>query len=320
MRTRRKAGIIGIAGVVMLLICAVISAAAYEDGPFSPANRFITELGYYNHGYFVLSPAFIFNMGMILSGLLLCIFSVMYGIRRGTPPDTAAGFFGVTTGILLSAQGLVTLNYSKYHLLISGAFFASVFLMCLFNVISQVRYSDSSITALIFSFLAGAASVLSSVYIFIGGLNTTFQAGAAYADRADIMPCAIMQWGVYVMLLLLFLVQSTSILAGAEEAEDDVEDDYSLAGYEPKANYMPKADYRRPVEFEPEAGELETDEPEANYESTEHYRSEADYTPADDYGPEADYTPTEDDGPEEQRMPSQPRGHKLWGSGRDIEL
>lgn len=232
----RKAGIIGVAGIVILLICAVISAAMYENGAFTPENRFITELGYYVRGYFAASPALIFNAGMIVSGLLLCIFAVMYGIRKNTPLDTAASFFCIVTGILLAAQGLVTLNYAKYHLFIEGAFFAAVFLMCLFTVISQVRSANSSIAALIFAFLAGAASALSSIYIFIGGLNKTFITGASYADRAAVMPCAIVQWGVYVMFLLLLLVQSSSMLADAGEPEDEFESDDE---YEPEDGFKP---------------------------------------------------------------------------------
>ncbi len=312
MGSSRKAGIFGVAGVVVLLICAVIGAAAYEGGPFSPANRFLTELGYYEHGYFVLSPAFIFNIGMVLSGLLLCIFAVMHGIRKNTPLDTVAGFFGIMAGILISVQGLVTLNYSKTHLFISGVLFAAVFFMCLFTVIAQVRYSDSSITVLVFAFFAGAAGAFSSVYIFAGGLNKTLQTGAAYAQRADVLPSAILQWGVYVMLLLLFLVQSTSMLAGEGEPEDDFEDDYELADYKPGGSPIHEA-INKPAEFEPIA-----DEDEFELEATEHadnYGLETNYKPADDYKPEADYTP-EDYKPEAKRH----YGRKRWGSGRDIEL
>lgn len=319
MGSSRKAGIFGIAGVVVLLICAVIGAAAYEGGPFSPANRFLTELGYYERGYFVMSPAFIFNIGMIISGLLLCVFAVMHGIRKDTPLDTASGFFGIVAGILISLQGVITLNYSKTHLLLSGVFFAAVFLMCLFTVIAQVRYSDSSITALVFAFIAGAAGAFSSVLIFTGGLNKIFQAGAAYEQRADVLPGAIIQWAVYVMLLLLYLVQSTSTLAGEYEPEDDSEDDYGLTDYKPRDNSMPKTDLRR-AQFKEAEEPIEEPEPEDSgleddYEPEYDYRPEADHTPEYDYKPDIDYTP-QDYMPEPKRT----RGRKRWGTGRDIEL
>jgi hypothetical membrane protein len=220
MNARRTAGITGIAGVLVLLICAAVSAVTFEDGAFSPANRFISELGLYYHGYFTVSPALLFNTGMVASGLLLCVFAVSRGIYRDMPLDTAAGFFGILTGVSLIAQGLVTLNYMEYHLIISAIFFASVFLMCVFTVISQIRLRGSSLAVLIIAFLAGAAGALCSVYILSGGLEGRLGAGASYAQRADVMPCAILQWAVYALLVLLFLVEAVILLASRREAED----------------------------------------------------------------------------------------------------
>jgi hypothetical protein len=160
---------------------------------------------------------------MALSGLALVIFSVLQGIQRATGPDSAAGFFGILAGVSLAAQGVITINYSKYHLLISAVFFASVFLMCLFTVIAEIRSARFSIAVLIPAFLAGAAAALSSVYILMGGLDKTFGTGASYATRADVMPCALLQWGVYVMFALTVVIQSGKLLSGGFDAEDEFE-------------------------------------------------------------------------------------------------
>jgi hypothetical membrane protein len=220
MNSGRKAGIFGIGGIAVLLICAVISAVSFEDGAFDFANRFISELGLYYHGYFVASPALVFNIGLIISGLALVAFAVLQGIQRATAVDAAAGFFGILSGVSLAAQGVVTLNYSTYHILISGAFFASVFIMCLLTVIAQIRSQRYSIAVLIPSFLAGAAAALSAVYIFTGGLDKTFGAGVSYASRAAVMPCAILQWGVYVMFALTIIIESGMLLSGSYEQEE----------------------------------------------------------------------------------------------------
>lgn len=227
MNSGRKAGIFGIAAIAVLLICAVISAVSFEDDAFDFANRFFSELGLYYHGYFVASPALVFNIGMLISGLALVVFAVLQGIQRATSVDAAAGFFGILSGVSLAAQGVVTLNYSTYHILISGVFFASVFIMCLFTVIAEIRSARFSIAVLIPAFLAGAAAALSAVYIFTGGLDKTFGAGVTYASRAAILPCALLQWGVYAMLILLLLIQSGKLLSGRYEEQDEFEPEVS---------------------------------------------------------------------------------------------
>lgn len=240
MGAKRRAGLFGIVGIIVFLICAVISAAAFEDGAFSPINRFISELGVYIHGYFIMSPALIYNIGLIIAGILFCVFAVMHGIQKRTALDVAAGFFGILAGVLIAAQGLITLNYTAYHLMILAAFFASVFLMCVFTVIAQVRSREgSSLAVLIIAFIAGAAAAISSVYILTGGLDKTFGAGASPVARPDIMPCAILQWGVYALLLLLFFVQSASMFTGDYEDEEYEDDEYEEDEYE-EDEYKPE--------------------------------------------------------------------------------
>lgn len=219
MKQRRAAGIFGLAGVIIFAAGAVISILTFERGIYSPANCFVTELGLYTGGFMTASSALVFNIGLILSGVLLGLFMFIYGFSNEAPLHTAVSFFGVLSGILMAAQGLFSLNFYTYHYILASAFFVSLVIMCVLYIIAKKfsgnRLSMSAQT--IASFLTGAAAALSAGYMITGGMAQVFEEDALGIGRVNLIPFAVIGWAAYAMFLFFIAAYSIRILFEKEK-------------------------------------------------------------------------------------------------------
>lgn len=211
---KSRSGIFGILAAAIFFAAAAVSAAAFEDGVFSPFNCFVTELGAYTREYMAVSPALVFNAGMTASGLLLCIFMIMYGIRKNSPLYTATSFMGVLCGMIMAAQGVFTLNFPDFHHILTGALSASIFAACLLHIISEIRSSSQSsgLAGCIAAFFAGAASVVFFAFTITGGVGSVLAEDLSGAARRYFMPFAVVQWASYVLLFIFISIVSVKTL------------------------------------------------------------------------------------------------------------
>ncbi len=212
MKQKRIAGALGLAGAVIFAAAAVTSIPMFERGAYSPFNCFVSELGAYTGASITFSSALVFNIGLMLSGVLFGVFMVMSGLRGETVLDTALSFFGVLTGILMAAQGLISLNFYTYHYFIASAFFVSLFIMCALYIVSNMvlRNRWSKPVPTIAAFLAGAAAALSAGYMITGGLTQVFEQDASGIGRLSFIPFAAVGWAAFT----LFVVFIAAVSAG----------------------------------------------------------------------------------------------------------
>ena len=216
---KKIAGILGLAGTFILIVAIIISITSFEDGVYSLTNCFVAELGLYGSGYFTISSALIFNLGLIISGLLFAVFFVMHVLKDETLIHTAFGFFGALTGVLMAAQGVFSLNYPQYHYIVTAAFFITGFITCALYIFMQMRSRDRSSLGFanaIVAFFAGAASVVFAGYTLAGGMMQVFEENMV-AARPSVLPFAIVEWAAYLFIVVFLTILAVDLLFFSEQ-------------------------------------------------------------------------------------------------------
>jgi hypothetical membrane protein len=226
-KTKVFAGITGIFATVVFFGSVIASAVTFKDGIYSPASCFVTELGLYTKGDMISAP--LFNAGLIAAGLALCVFMIKYTIKKERGIFIAAGFFGVLSGVFLSAQGIFCLNYS-YHGFVLCAFLVSVFITYVLLIIAWMLY-ERKLPGFIYSFtafLAGAATILYGWFNISGGMAEIFREDSMGVGRLAFIPFALIGWAAYALFFLLIaLLASNTLLesrAGIKSTAKDVRD------------------------------------------------------------------------------------------------
>lgn len=222
-RTKFTAGISGILSVLIFGIATAVSIVRFSGGVYSPLNCFVTELGFYtkNPG----SSVSVFNAGLIVSGLILCVFMILLGVHKSNSIYTAASFFGVLSGAFLSAQGIFTLNY-KYHYFILIDFLASVFITCVLFIIAEMLLEKKRGRVLrnIITFFAGITSILFCGFVFTNGLAEVFYEDSMGVGRFKFIPFAAIGWAAYILFFLFILIISIELFSGVKASFRNVPD------------------------------------------------------------------------------------------------
>jgi len=193
-------GIIGIAATAVFLVFAIISIAGSKS--FSLLNGFVAELGKYPAGYLASAQQLTFNIGLVVSGLLLSVFMIGYGILKGTPMFVATSFFGVLTGVLIAAQGVITLNVASVHYLFTFMLFVSAFITSALFITSSLladRLEKISLASVLVAFAAGVVSIIFAVFVQIGNMPRILS--VPFERRVAVIPFTMVQWAA---LLLIF--------------------------------------------------------------------------------------------------------------------
>ena len=228
---KRIACILAFAAAAVLLVAIIVSVITYEGG-FSPLNSFFNELGLFSGGYFAASFSLLFNLSLILFGLVFGALMVIDGLEKATIQSTALGFFGALTGVLAMAQGIFTLNISQYHYIASAAFCISVFVLCaLYVIFSLLERSRRHIAELIVAGCAGAASAVYAWYILSGGMSRFFVEDASLTSRTGISPFALVGWAAMVLFMAFVVLHAAALLGSRRRAIKDVSksaDDYGF--------------------------------------------------------------------------------------------
>jgi hypothetical membrane protein len=212
-RLRAVTAIAGLSGTGLLALGSLITALAYDGRTgesYSLLNHFVSELGEVG----VSELAWLFNGALFIGGLCLTVFLL------GLAAYMRAGWFSVTFG----AVGLVT-----------GVSGALVGIFPMTNMAPHIR------VAMTFFNMGLVATLIFSLYVLLsrqrrfprwflvpGLLATVFFAGFLYlpqpdaqpsegmletalrlmANRPDVWPMAILEWGVIISILVWALVVS----------------------------------------------------------------------------------------------------------------
>ena len=215
-KSKLSFGLIGIAGTVVLLVLSLISIIGHES--YSLLNGFITELGKYPAGYLDSAPQLTFNIGLVASGLLLSIFMIGYGIKKDTPLFVATSFFGVLTGVLIAAQGVITLNVASIHYIFTFVLFISAALTSALFIISTL-VSDgpgrSNLADVLVAFAAGVVSIIFAVFVQIGNMPRILS--VPIPQRIAVIPFAIIEWAAILLIFAFVTLLAVRMIMGNAE-------------------------------------------------------------------------------------------------------
>lgn len=228
---KRIFSILVFAAAAILLGAAVVAVMTYKGG-FSPLNSFFNELGIFSGGYFAASFSLLFNLSLILFGLVFGALMVIDGLEKATIPSTALGFFGALTGVLTVAQGIFTLNISQYHYIVSAAFCISAFVLCaLYVIFSLLERGRKHIAELIVAGCAGAASAVYAWFILSGSMSRFFVEDASLTSRTGIMPFALVGWAAMALFIAFVVCRTAALLGGTSRVMNDVSEDTDDYGF-----------------------------------------------------------------------------------------
>lgn len=208
-------GTVGALGVLTFLTIAVVSVLGKED--FNVLNSFAGELGKYPSGYLASSPALLFNIALVASGLLICFFFVGYGFENGSVLFTATSFFGILTGVLVMAQGIFTLNFAATHYIFTVVLFASAFLTAALYITASVITREISFAGIIVAFICGAASAVFALFVQLGDLPTVLS--VPFETRAQLIPFAVVEWAAILLIFAFVALLSVKMILSSFKEE-----------------------------------------------------------------------------------------------------
>jgi hypothetical protein len=217
-RSKLSFGFIGIAAMLVLLVITLISIFRHET--YSLLNGFITELGKYPGAYMGSTNELVFNIGLVASGLLLCLFMVGFGIVKRNSWFVATSFFGVITGVLIAAQGVITLNVPAYHYLFTFALFISAAVMSVLIIVATLageQFTISRIADILVATAAAVASIIFAVFVQIGNMPQILS--VPLEKRIAVIPFTIIGWAALLLIFVLATLLAIRLLLDKGEYE-----------------------------------------------------------------------------------------------------
>jgi hypothetical membrane protein len=200
----------GMAGCILLAIAVIWSALSFRGKRqeiYSPSNHFISELGEVG----VSRQAWVFNAGLITSGILLLPFMIGLGIIL----DTIWGKLGILAGlwsaISIILVGVYPMNNITPHMRVAVAYFRGGLVTVFFFGIAILAQPAGGQAvpqyANIFSLLAFAA--YASFLILMGNHKVGGETGSILdPDEVPARPrfwlSAILEWAVFFSTMLWF--------------------------------------------------------------------------------------------------------------------
>lgn len=206
--------IFGIAGATIVLIGTMIAAMVYQgkDGErYSPLNHFISELGEVG----VSRLAWVFNLGLILTGLSLVPASISLGLMLPGFLAKIAMVGGVVSAISLSFVGVFPMTNLKPHGYAAMTFFrAGLGMVILFSLAIALQSGGSPALSCWFS-LAGLPPIVafSTFLILIWKANRQVEEPLSTEEvpRPRLWKLAIVEWLIFVTILIWFILISLGV-------------------------------------------------------------------------------------------------------------
>jgi hypothetical membrane protein len=199
----------GMAGAGLVVVCSLITGMFYR-GPYgetySLLNHFISELGEVG-----ISPlAWLFNLGLIVGGLLLIPFSLGLGLSLlGWLPKLAivAGF---ATALALSGVGIFPMNNLEPHITVAMTYFrAGLITVILFGLAIQLQPRGRTLLdkranwASLIAALCYASFLVYSTQMPLSNGTDALDPGFR-SERPIAWPLAVLEWAVFFSTILWF--------------------------------------------------------------------------------------------------------------------
>ena len=199
----------GLIGVVIGLIGVIVPSLVYrgtKGEKYSFLNHYISELGETG----VSKLAWVFNLGMILSGICIIVASLSLGLVLPGFWAKAGLVLGVASGAALSLVGVFPMNKMERHFKAAVAFFRGGLLMVLFFSLAIVLQSGENPLLPRELGLLGMIPVL-AFGVFIGLMwsvrNQDHEAlDTAGLERPKVWKFAISEWSIYFSFVVWILV------------------------------------------------------------------------------------------------------------------
>ena len=199
----------GLIGVVIGLIGVIVPSLVYrgtKGEKYSFLNHYISELGETG----VSKLAWVFNLGMILSGICIIVASLSLGLVLPGFWAKAGLVLGVASGAALSLVGVFPMNKMERHFKAAVAFFRGGLLMVLFFSLAIVLQSGENPLLPRELGLLGMIPVL-AFGVFIGLMWSVRNQDHAALDtagleRPKVWKFAISEWSIYFSFVVWILV------------------------------------------------------------------------------------------------------------------
>lgn len=199
----------GLIGVVIGLIGVIVPSLVYrgtKGEKYSFLNHYISELGETG----VSKLAWVFNLGMILSGICIIVASLSLGLVLPGFWAKSGLVLGVASGAALSLVGVFPMNKMERHFKAAVAFFRGGLLMVLFFSLAIVLQSGENPLLPRELGLLGMIPVL-AFGVFIGLMwsvrNQDHEAlDTAGLERPKVWKFAISEWSIYFSFVVWILV------------------------------------------------------------------------------------------------------------------
>ncbi len=217
-KSSKAMGLLCLCGAVLFFAGVIMAIALFDRGAYSPASGFVTELGQYKNGYFTVSSALYFNVGIVIFGLTFGLFMVWRGSRGETTLHAATGLTGAFAGVLMAAQGIFTLNFPQYHYIVAAVFYFAAALFCVLQIALWLKGGRSErfgLALLIIFFVAGALCLVSGVITATGGFVQVIKEDISGAGRLLFVPAAALGWLAVGSVWIAGILISVSAMAAA---------------------------------------------------------------------------------------------------------
>lgn len=208
--------VFGIAGSIIAVIGSLIAAIAYrgkQGQAYSPLNHFISELGEVG----VSRLAWVFNLGLILTGLCLVVASLGLGLMLPGWLSRVALVAGVVCAVGLSFVGFFPMNNLTPHTKAAMTFFrGGLAMVILFSLAISLQPPAESMLSRWYA-LAGlpAIAAFSTFLVLIGKAtqHTDEPLGTEEVTRPCIRILAVVEWSIFFSILLWFLLIALGLFA-----------------------------------------------------------------------------------------------------------
>lgn len=218
----RLSPVLGIAGSILIAAVVVIVALLYSGAHgerYSLLNHFISELGQVG----VSRGAWLFNAGLIVSGILFIPFIIGLGMRiRGVWAFLGMAA-GICAGIFCAGVGVFPMNRQASHVFVAMWFFrfglltTLLFAVAILSAPRETARVGRSASAFSFIAVAAYAGFLAVASVpHAGGGNPLDP--SSYAHRPHVWLLAVLEWAVFFATILWFLGVAILVSARARRS------------------------------------------------------------------------------------------------------
>lgn len=198
----------GLIGTLIAAVGSLISALAFrgkEGQSYSPLNHYISELGEVG----VSKLAWVFNLSLILSGLLLIPTCISLGLMLPGSLAKIGMAVGIVCTICLSLVGVFPMNKEETHGFAAVWFFrAGLVMVFLFSLAIAFQRTPVPVLSRWFA-LVGLPAMLSFSAFLIMAPKIPEEDNPLSnedIDRPKIWPLVIVEWLIFLTIVLWFVV------------------------------------------------------------------------------------------------------------------